>query len=124
MATRRTNMGRSNYHRQYSNSEHPALQSTILHDFKTAAPRLGMEGERRGEGGNFNNSGFSNHFNKFSKVIPFRKLQTLILYSSLAFYACAVGLCFIIGSVSCCGIWNLGPEETQQFFSCDAQQFL
>lgn len=79
IATRRTNRGRSNWRRQYSNSKHPALQSTIFHDFKTAAPRIGMEGGRRDGRGCFNNSGFSNHFNKFSEDIPFRKLLTAIL---------------------------------------------
>jgi hypothetical protein len=82
-----------------------------------------MEGDRRDGGGDFNNGGFSNHFNKFSKVIPFRKLQTVILYGSLAFYACAVGLCFIIGSVSWCGIWNF-DSGNQHFISSHTQQFL
>jgi hypothetical protein len=55
------------------------LQSTIFHDFNTTVPLIGMERERRVGRGCFNNSDFSNHFNKFSKDIPFRKLQTAIL---------------------------------------------
>jgi hypothetical protein len=70
-----------------------------------------MEGEGRVGRGGFNNSGFSNHFNKFSKDIPFRKLQTVILYGSVAFYACDVCLCFIIRSISCCGVWNFDSRK-------------